>query len=360
VLALLAAIVGAGIGAAVAQRGRSTSGPSDFALSPPTTRASEANGADAAIAALVDPAVVDVNTTLGFQNGATAGTGMVIGSSGEVLTNNHVVDGATSITAQINGTGPSYPVKVLGTDATDDVALLQIQGVSGLQTVKLGDSGKVAVGDRVVAIGNALGLRGPPSVSGGTVSALDQSITASDSEGGNSERLNGLIQIDAPLRPGDSGGPLVNTAAEVIGMNTAAAGAERPRSASTAAFAIPINSVMAIVHQIEAGRASSTVHIGDAAFLGVVIQSPKTSGGSVPATPGAVVAQVTPNTPADHAGLGAGDTIVAVDGKAINSPSDLTQRISDHHPGESAKIDWVDPSGKAHSATVRLVTGPTK
>jgi S1-C subfamily serine protease len=312
------------------------------------------------VAAKVDPAVVDVNTTLGFNSGAAAGTGMVITPSGEVLTNNHVVDGATSVTVQINGSGPTYTAKVLGTDATDDVALLQIQGVSGLKTVKLGDSTGVAVGDEIVAIGNALGLQGPPSVSGGTVTALDQSITASDAGGANSEQLNGLIQIDAPLRPGDSGGPLVNMAAEVIGMDTAAAGIQRSRSASTLAFAIPINAAMTVIHQIEAGRGSATVHIGDAAFLGVQIQSASGSGGSVPAGTGAVVAAVTPHTPAEDAGLAVGDTIVAVDGKAIDSPADLTQRISDHHPGDSARISWTDPSGKTHSATVRLATGPTK
>ncbi len=117
---------------------------------------------------------------------------------------------------------------------------------------------------------------------------------------------------------------------------------------------------MTVVHQIEAGRGSATVHIGDAAFLGVQIQSTSGSGGSVPSVAGAVVAAVTPNTPAEDAGLAVGDTIVAVDGKAIDSPADLTQRISDHHPGDSTRISWTDPSGKTHSATVRLATGPTK
>ena len=228
VLAVVAALIGAGIGAAVAHRNGGPSDPSDFALFPPAGGGARPTAQQAAIAAKVDPAVVDVNTILGLENGAAAGTGMVITSSGEVLTNNHVVDGATKITVEINGSGPALTAKVLGTDATDDVALLQIQGVSGLKTVKLGDSTKVSVGDRVVAIGNALGLQGPPSVSGGTVTALNQSITASDVGGGNAERLTGLIEIDAPLRPGDSGGPLVNTDAEVIGMDTAAAGVRVP------------------------------------------------------------------------------------------------------------------------------------
>jgi S1-C subfamily serine protease len=152
---------------------------------------------------------------------------------------------------------------------------------------------------------------------------------------------------------------LVNTAAEVIGMDTAAAAVES-HSASSLAFAIPINTAMSIVHQIEAGRSSQTVHIGDAAFLGVEVKPPTVSGSSAPRVPGAVVARVTPNTPAEQAGLAVGDTIVSVDGKTIDTPSDLTQQISDHHPGDSARIGWVDPGGKSHSATVRLALGPTK
>jgi S1-C subfamily serine protease len=304
--------------------------------------------------------VVDVNTTLGLENGAAAGTGMIIAASGEVLTNNHVVDGATKITVQIDGSGPTYSAKVLGTDATDDVALLQIQGASGLTTVNLGDSSKVALGDRVVATGNALGLQGPPSVVDGTITALDQSITASDVGGGNAEQLSGLLETDAPLRPGDSGGPLINTSAQVIGMDTAAAGGGRSRNAESAAFAIPINAAMAVAHQIEAGRASATIHIGDAAFLGVGIAAAGASGGSAPATPGAVIASVEPNTPAQSLGLAVGDTIISVDGTAVNTPSDLTKQISDLHPGDLAKIGWVDKSGKGHSGTVRLTVGPTK
>jgi S1-C subfamily serine protease len=307
---------------------------------------------DAAIAAKIDPGVVDVATVLGYQNGAAAGTGMVISSTGEILTNHHVVAGATKITVQVNGQGTIYPATVVGTDPTDDVAVLQVQGVSGWKTVPLGNSSTVAVGDRVVAIGNALGRGGTPAVVDGSVQALNQSITASDEGGGNAENLTGLVQTDAPLQPGDSGGPLVNASGQVIGMDTAASAGTRFSSAAGQAFAIPIDHALAVAAQIKAGQASATVHIGPSPFLGVSIQP---GAGS---TSGAAVAGVESGTPAASAGLAAGDTIVSVDGHAVTSPSDLTALISPHHPGDTIKVGWVDQSGASHSATVKLATGP--
>jgi S1-C subfamily serine protease len=309
---------------------------------------------DAAIAAKIDPGVVDISTVLGYQNGAAAGTGMVISSTGEVLTNHHVVAGATKITVQVNGQGPSYPATVVGTDAADDVAVLQVQGVSGWTTVPLGDSSKVTVGDRVVAIGNALGRGGPPSVVDGSVTALNQSITASDQGGGNAENLTGLIQTDAPLQPGDSGGPLVNASAQVIGMDTAASAGTRFSAAAGESFAIPIDHALAVAAQITAGQASATVHIGPSPFLGVSIQPASSAAG----TSGAAVAGVQGGTPAASAGLAAGDTIVSVDGHPVTSPSDLTAQLSAHHPGDTVKVGWVDQNGANHSATVKLATGP--
>ena len=141
-----------------------------------------ASGLDtSAIAAKVDPAIVDINTTL--AHGRAAGTGMVLTSSGEVLTNNHVINGATDIQVQITGSGPSYEAKVLGYDAADDVALIQVQGVSGLKTVTTGDVSQLAVGDSVVALGNALGRGGTPAVAPGNITGLNQSITATDDDG---------------------------------------------------------------------------------------------------------------------------------------------------------------------------------
>jgi len=247
------------------------------------------------IAAKVDPGLVDVVTTLGYQNGKAAGTGMVLTSTGEVLTNNHVIDGATSIKATDVGNGRTYTAKVVGYDKTRDVAVLQLQNASGLQTVTLSSAGPQA-GQKVVALGNALGKGGTPSVVSGRITGLGQSITASDQGAADAERLTGMIGHNAPIQPGDSGGPLVNTAGEVIGMNTAASdssGSGLPSQSgqaqtATQAFAIPMTRASSIAGQIEAGTASSTVHIGATAFLGVET-SPSglgSFGGSIPGSGG--------------------------------------------------------------------------
>jgi S1-C subfamily serine protease len=243
------------------------------------------------IAAKVDPGLVDVVTTLGYQSGKAAGTGMVLTSTGEVLTNNHVIDGATSIKATDIGNGRTYAAKVVGYDKTHDVAVLQLQNASGLQTVTLSSAGAQS-GQKVVALGNALGKGGTPSVVSGRITGLSQSITASDQGAGDSEQLTGMISHNAPIQPGDSGGPLANTEGEVIGMNTAASDSSSSGSPSqssqaqtaTQAFAIPITRASSIAGQIEAGTPSSTVHIGATAFLGVETSPSGTGsfGGNIP------------------------------------------------------------------------------
>src|SRR6201994_2103872 len=176
----------------------------------------------AQIASKVDPGLVDVVSTLGDQNATAEGTGMVLTSTGEILTNNHVIDGATSIKVTDIGNGKTYTATVVGYDATKDIAVLQLQDASGLPTISLGDSSSVTVGSKVTALGNAGGKGGTPSVATGTVTALNQSITASDEGGGSSEQLSGLIETNADIQPGDSGGPLVNSSGQIIGMDPAA------------------------------------------------------------------------------------------------------------------------------------------
>jgi S1-C subfamily serine protease len=253
------------------------------------------------IASKVDPGLVDVVTTLGYQGGAAAGTGMVLTPTGEVLTNNHVIDGATSIKVTDVGNGRTYPAKVVGYDKPHDVAVLQLAGASGLQTVTLGSSAP-RTGQKVVALGNAGGKGGTPSVAAGHITGLDQAITASDESAGAAERLTGMIGHNADIQPGDSGGPLVNTYGEVIGMNTAGSsssprtgfqpqpGQSQPGQSqpTTQAFAIPITTASSIASQIEAGTPSSTVHIGRTAFLGVETSPTSTgaSGGGFPGFPG--------------------------------------------------------------------------
>ncbi len=317
---------------------------------------STASPAAAQIASRVDPGIVDVNTRLGYSGGAAAGTGVVLTSSGEVLTNNHVVAGATSISVTDVGNGRTYSATVVGTDPSDDIAVIKLTGASGLSTVQIGNSSSVRVGDGVVAIGNAGGAGGTPSVSSGSVTALGQSITASDDAASTSEQLTGLIQTDASLQPGDSGGPLVNASGEVIGIDTAASSGFRFQAGSSQSFAIPGDEAVSIARQMEAGHASSTVHIGPAAFLGIQVAP---AGGVGAATgSGADVQGVLSGTPAQAAGLARGDVITAIDGQAIDSPATLSSVMAQHHPGDQVQVTWTDTSGQQHTATVPLTSGP--
>jgi S1-C subfamily serine protease len=317
----------------------------------------------AQIAAKTDPGLVDVVSTLGYQQAEAAGTGLVLTSSGEVLTNNHVINGATSIKVTDIGNGRTYTAKVMGYDTTKDVAVLQLQGASGLQTVNLGDSSAAAVGQKVVALGNAEGKGGTPSVATGKITGLNSSITASDEGSGTSEQLSGLINDNAPIQPGDSGGPLVNTAGQVIGIDTAASSSSSPnttaQTTATEAFAIPINEALSIASQIEAGHGSATVHIGTTGFLGVQVTSASDAESQgVPSGSGAVIAGVMPGGAAENAGITAGDVITSVDGQSVSSPSALQAAMEQHGPGDSVRIGWTDQSGQAQSATVTLATGP--
>ena len=268
--------------------------------------------------AKVEPGVVDVVSTLGMQNAEAAGTGMVLTPTGEVLTNNHVIDGATSVKVTDVGNGRSYSAVVVGTDAAQDVAVLQLQGASGLATVPIGKSSSVAVGDAVVAVGNAGGVGGTPSTASGTVTALDRSITARDPEG-LSEQLSGLIQTDVALEPGDSGGPLVDTGGRVVGIDTAASNGYSFQAGTGEAFAIPIDTAMAVAAQIEAGQASAAIHIGPTGYLGVVVENAFSGSG-------AVVVGVVGGSPAQHAGVLAGDVVTSLDGQAVASASALVSR----------------------------------
>ena len=264
---------------------------------------------------------------------------------------------------------------MLGYDAADDVALLQIQGVSGLATVSIGDPSQLAVNDPVVALGNALGRGGTPATAAGSVTALNQSITATDEGGSNPETLSGMIQVDAEIQPGDSGGPLADANGDVVGMDSAGSSSSSMlgQDSSVVGFAIPIDHALAIAHQIEHGESSTNVHIGTRAILGVQIQDPSAqssngpfgrrggfgNGTSVePASDGLQIVGVESGGPAESAGLQAGDTITSIDANSISAAADVTGALASHNPGDTAQISWVDGSGQQQTATVTLAAGP--
>ena len=302
-----------------------------------------------ATAAQVGPQIVDIDTRLGYQSAVGAGTGIVIDPGGVVLTNNHVISGATDISATSIGNGQTYPVQVLGYDRGEDIAVVQLAGAGGLPTANIGNSSQVGVGDPIVALGNAGGAGGAPSAVAGRVTGLNQTVSAADSLTGSSETLNGLIQVDAAIRPGDSGGPMVNSANQVIGVNTAAG--DNFKLGRGEGFAIPINQAMAIAGQIRAGGSSPAVHIGPTGFLGVGVSDGP--GGS-----GALVQRVLPDGPAASAGMNNGDRIVSVNGSPVNSATALTNILDQHHPGDTVALGVDSGLGAPHTVNVTLAPGP--
>jgi S1-C subfamily serine protease len=319
----------------------------------------------------VEPAVVSIDSHAVQSSGGdfveAAGTGMILTSQGEVLTNNHVVSGASSVTATLFGQTKSLPAHVIGTDPSRDLALVQIDNASNLPTVTLGNSGQTQVGDDVLAIGNALALSGGPSVTQGIVSAENRSLSTQD-DSGKTENLSGLLQTDAAINPGNSGGPLVNAQAQVIGINTAVAASSQGNAPTqNIGFAIAIDSVkpqLASLRQGGTGGPGATsptpTPAANKAYIGVSVQSVSPAlqqqDHLTPAA-GAVVNSVQAGSPADQAGLKANDVIVSLNGSPISTASGLTTALHPFNPGDVVKVGFYRGSAQ-QTVSVTLGTNP--
>jgi S1-C subfamily serine protease len=305
--------------------------------------------------------VVVIDTNLAYQGAAAAGTGIVLSSSGEILTNNHVISGATTVRVVVPHTTRSYSARVLGYDRTADVALLQLQNASNLRTASLGDSSSLTRGTRVTAVGNAGGTGTLVSATG-TVTGLGRSITV-QTDNGSTQRLTGLIETNAALQPGDSGGPLFDGSHHVVGMDTAASTRYGFADYSNDGFAIPIERALSIANEIAAGHSSATVHVGGTAFLGVQVADASSDsygygyGGSA-ATNGAEIVEVVPRGAADAAGLAPGDVITAVNGRSVSSAGKLGPIVLALQPGTRINVAYTDGNGQSQSTTVTLASGP--
>jgi len=285
--------------------------------------------------------LVRIISTMKYAGGKAAGTGMVLTSDGEVVTNHHVVEGATSVKATVMSTGKTYVARVVGTDAKDDVAVLQLVGASGLSTVTP-DTDGVSVGDKVTAVGDANGTTGHLSAATGKVLALGRSITTQSEGTASGERLTGLIQVSSDVVSGDSGGATYDSDGQVVGMTTAASS-----GGDVDGYAIPIAKVTRIADDLENGVSGARYDYGRPAFLGIGLDGSTTQ-----------VQGVYRGTPAASAGLTAGDRITAVDGTTVSTSKQLRSAIAKHSPGDTVKITWTDTSGSSHTATVTLGTGP--
>jgi S1-C subfamily serine protease len=358
-VAVVAAGAGAGIGFSLARAINNNHNiaqqltPTSSPLAPVSPATGGNNASVDAIVAAISPSIVDINTTVGSSQ--AAGTGMIVSPNGEILTNNHVVEGSTSITVTVQGRSDQYTAHVVGVNDSQDVAVIQIdQSVSGLPTVQFADSSSVKVGDNVIAIGNALGRGGAPHATQGQVTALDQTITASEG-GGSSETLRGMIQSDATIYPGDSGGALVNSASQVIGMITAGE-AQGFRSASDTGYAIAANTAIGIVNQVRSHDQSADITYGQVGFLGVSVQTLDQSSAAdlgLNVSSGALVTQVQSGTPAANAGITRSSVITKLGDANVTSADTLGKAIRSHKPGDSVTVTWVNTSG-THNATVSL------
>jgi S1-C subfamily serine protease len=342
-----------------------------------------------AIYARVEPSVVDVTAMLRYDDETASGTGFVIDASAAfVLTNNHVIRDATSVTVTIPGTGRSFLARIVGADVPADVAVLQIVPQPGLTDAPLGNSADVPVGTAVIAIGNQAGADGSPVLAPGVISGTGRTIDAADGSSGFTELLRGMLATTARIEPGDSGGPLADSAGVVIGMDTAAG-----TDGAAPGYAIPINAALAAARQIAAGRPGPGIFLGVGGFLGAMVGSttapspraqaaqerrlhpaagdsrarpaclpteaaPPVPAVMAPAPSGALVDAVLCGSPAATAGIAAGDVITSADGRSVSSPDALTAIVSDCGPGSMIPVTWMSTAGAKRTALVRLGSAP--
>ena len=294
-----------------------------------------------------------------LTDGEAAGTGIVLTSDGEVLTNYHVVEGSTSVKVTLpssGGTsGKTYTASVVGVDQTADVALLQLKDASGLAVAKIDDD-TLKTGDDVTAVGNAGGT-GTLTAADGKVSALAASITTQSEDSVAGEKLTKMIETSADVVAGDSGGPLLDDEGEVVGIDTAASS-----GADIDGYAVPIETALAVVTQIRSGDETSVVRIGAAAFLGVEVASSTADdsgyGYGDDAASGATIAGVVDGDAADDAGLQAGDTITKVGSTTVTDPAGLTKALATMNPGDKVTVTWTTADGDSRSATLTLDASP--
>jgi S1-C subfamily serine protease len=402
-VALLAAALGASAVLGLQARDHGTASQSQNIPSPNRSSGGSTNTSSInaqAVAAKVEPGVVDITSNLRYTGQVFEGTGIVLTPGGLVLTNNHVVNGATRLTVTVVSSGRRYAGEIVGTDASQDIALIRLVGAAGLRTVQPGNSDKTVLGTQVVALGNAGGAGGAPTVTSGSITAIRRTITASDSGSNSSETLHNMLQTNAPIAEGDSGGPLANGAGQVIGMDTAANTQALGGPGTSQGFAIPINRALAIARQMAAGHGSAAIRIGWPAFMGVAVASTASNGASgantpqqqwqqlnqaateaggginssasclisdsgnpvpgriAPASSGTLIAGVFCNAPAHQAGLGGGDVIQAVNGKQVTAPASLTRVLTRFHPGQQVSVTWVDTGGQRHTTPLTLIAGP--
>lgn len=305
------------------------------------------------LTAQVSPTVVTIAAN--FGRFGVAGTGFVVDPDGVVLTNFHVIEEASDVTAVHQGNGLIYEASVLGYDKSRDLAVLQLATAYDLPVASIGSSANVAVGDPVTAVGNADGA-GTLVPAPGRVVALDRKVTAQSSMDGSRNELSGMIQIDADVRAGDSGGPLLDAWGNVIGVDAAGLSDEARETQAPEAYAIPIDDAIAVLDQVREGRSGGTVHVGPTPYLGIGVRDVSTFRSSGPSR-GAYVSSVQYDSPAERTGLVRGDVIVSFDGRPVQNSDELTAAMIGRRPGETVGLEWVTEQGVRQQRDVTLERG---
>lgn len=311
------------------------------------------------IAKQVSPSVVSIIVASEVEGGfffetsyqEGAGTGIIISADGYILTNKHVIPADVSNVRVVANDGKTYnDVRVVGRDPINDIAFLKVNGVSNLKPAKIGDSSALVVGSKVVAIGNALG-EFQTTVTQGIISGINRSITAGDETDGSAENLSNLIQTDAAINPGNSGGPLVNISGEVIGINTAVS-----QGAEGIGFAIPINEAKVLIAGV---LKNGKVERGYLGVRYIMINDEVANYYKLDIKDGAYVLAgnrqnaVMPGSPAEKAGLKAGDIITKINGTSLNQKANLVSLLSRHNPGDTIKVSFVRDN-KEQTVSIRL------
>ena len=293
----------------------------------------------------IQPSVVTIIalTETGMDQGRGTGTGVVITSDGDILTNDHVVDGADSVFVLFAGDTEPTPATVIAVDAGNDLALLHVDQ-TGLTPAVFADPDSIDIGDEVVAVGFALDLDGGPTVTRGIVSALNRTIVSGDGA------LDGLIQTDTAISSGNSGGPLVNTRGQVIGINTAVFQSSSEVAANNVGFSISVAEALPVIEEL---RAQANGQARTEGYLGVSVLD-RQDGGL-----GAMIAEVSPGSPADLAGMQVDDVVIQADGSPVDGQPALVAAIRDKSPGDTIKID-VLRDGERITLTAELIERPTE
>lgn len=339
IVALVAGVLGGVIGARV-NDGSFSGNSSPLVTAAPIDSASVGSSSVAKAANVISPSVVTIDSVNG--SGESIGTGVIISSDGQIVTNHHVIEGSDTVRVRLAGETDARVADVLSSDAGNDLGLIKLRNVSGLVAAVFANPESLAVGDPVVAIGYALDLDGAPSVTSGVISALNRTMIT------DTGALNALIQTDTPISSGNSGGPLINMSGQVVGINTAVARGDSSTAANNIGFAISVGEVTRVIEELRLQATGATRAEG---YLGIGLTDRSDAG------QGAVIADVADNSPASKVGLKVNDVVLEINNQPVTGQGTVIAVVRDSAPGDDVTIK-IKRNGRVLTLTATLVARP--